>query len=60
MAQQGIAGTIISLSTAELGRISGAGGFIGAIIEGYAYYPLEDRADFEETIQMLVIDKNIP
>jgi len=57
MAQTGKPGIIASIPYIELGRVSGPGGIIGAIVWGYQYYPLKDEMNFEEVIPMLVIDK---
>jgi len=65
MAQQGIHSTITQVLNSETGRISGAGGMLGAIITGYRYFPLKDTIDFNvdantgipNTITMLVLDK---
>jgi hypothetical protein len=57
MAQTGIATTLTSINIAQLGKISGGGGLIGAVITGFPYYPTYDDLDFNAEKSIIVIDK---
>ena len=58
MAQQGHPGTITTLNTSELGKLSGPGGLIGSFIQGYEYNIVKNDLMSENVVYGIIIDKS--